>query len=150
MPGGYPVHPGTVTVASTQAERIEARAAVYLDSVRHMELRAHDGDPSFDDAIWVRGHLVYWWKPEIEALKRAGRLGEALELAWECMEAVEHERPTPYGWAWEVAVIARKLRRFDLEVEVIDRYMSLRGPNPQSDGRWERRREKALRLAEVR
>jgi len=144
---GYPVQAGDVRIGTTQAERIAARAEVLRDGVEYMELRALDGDPTFDDAVWVRGHLVYWWRPEIDRLKRESRLGEALELAWECMEAVEHQRPLPPAWAWDVAVIARKMRRYNLEVEVLERVLALAAAGATPPEQWEARLVKARQLA---
>lgn len=92
-----------------------------------MELRAEDGEAHLRDVPTVRGRMLFWWTPEIEQLVRDHRLGEALELAWECMEAAERMTPPPYGWANRAAIIARKAGRNDLEVEILRRFLSVSG-----------------------
>lgn len=109
-----------------------------------MERQVLAADPRVEHA--VRGHdpLAFWWSPEIERLQGEDRSAEALALAWSRMEAVEHERPLPYGWAWGVAVIARQLQRYDLEVEVIERVLAIAAQGGTPAEPWE------SRLAEVR
>lgn len=143
---GYPVHRADLLVGSSRQERTAARDDAVRAGADQLELRALDGDPMFDDAVWVRGHLVHRWRPEIDQLNREGRLGGALELACECMEAVEHERPLPWGWAWEVAVIARKMRRYDLEVAVIERVLALTGVGAHPAEQWDARLTEAKAL----
>lgn len=155
----YPVEPdsldrapeperGTMRLGSTRQERTAWRDQEHRDRVRALQLRADDGEVGPASLPRVRGELIFWWGPEIDGLKRQGQLGEALELAWECMEAVEAQRPLPYGWAWHVAVIARKMKRFDLEVEVIERTMALDAfPTELARDEWQRRLRKARALA---
>ena len=95
--------------------------------------------------------LVFWWSPEIEHLRREGRLTEALLLAWAAMEAVKDVRPLPYGWAWGVAVIARQMLWYDLEIEVIERVLAIAAQEGTSAEQWESRMSTAtvLRVAEI-
>jgi hypothetical protein len=113
-----------------------------------MELQVLTRDPGVEDAAPTRDHHLFWWSPEIERLHREGRLSEALALAWSRMEAVEHERPLPYGWAWGVAMIARQMRRYDLEVEVAERVLAIAAEGGAPAEPWESRLGEARMLAE--
>ncbi len=112
-----------------------------------MDLRAVDVDPRGEDTGHSRDDLVFWWSPEIEHLRVEGRLTEALLLAWAAMEAVKDVRPLPYGWAWGVALIARQMRWYDLEVEVIERVLAVAAQGGTAAERWEARLSTAEALA---
>jgi len=112
-----------------------------------MGLRSLERRPGVDHAAGLRDSITFWWDPEIEGLQRDGRLEEALELAWVRMEAVEDERPLPYGWAWGVAVLARRMGRYDLEIEVIERVLTIAAQGGTSAEPWESRLRDAKLLA---
>ena len=75
-----------------------------------MDMQTLEVDPRVEDAARTHDDHLFWWSPEIQRLHREGRLTEALGLAWSRMEAVEHERPLPWGWAWGVAMLARQMQ----------------------------------------
>lgn len=76
----------------------------------------------------VRGRHYTEWAPVIKVLKRQGRLDEALDLSMECMAAtllearVKHWTPAP-AYTRHAAIILRKLKRYDEEVAVLERYI---------------------------
>src|SRR4051812_48355164 len=111
-----------------------------------MEPQAVDGIPGSEDAERVPDGLVFWWSPQIEDLRREGRLAEALLLCWAAMEAVQEMRPLPYGWAWGVAEIARQMRWYDLEVDVIERVLTVAAQGGTAAERWESRLSTARAL----
>jgi hypothetical protein len=119
-------------IGSTRAERTAAREdqmQQQVDDLREKRLDTGGREAAEEVARTVRGESVFHWIPVIEQLKRQGRLGEALELAWECMEVAETAllfggAVPPPGWVTKVAVIARKLDRADLEVEVLERWFA--------------------------
>jgi len=60
----------------------------------------------------------------IQALKREGRLEEALELCFAAVAAAEGQKGTPPPWYTEqAAIVARKLGRREDEIEVLRRYL---------------------------
>lgn len=70
----------------------------------------------------------------IKQLVREHRYEEALTLLAECLETIAQEVQTPPGelpstpppwYAWEAAVILRKMKDYDREVRVIERFMEL-------------------------
>ena len=109
-----------------------------------MELHMLESDARVERVPRARDSLVFWWSPEIERLRRQGRLTEALGLAWSRMEAVEDERPLPWGWAWGVAVLARQMRWYELEIEVIERVLAIAAQGGTPAAPW------ASRLADAR
>jgi hypothetical protein len=78
----------------------------------------------------VRGHPYFYWKPDVERLKRQGNYTEALDLVWECIEAAELDAvtliPAPW-WTTQAAIICRKLGYFATEVEVLERWIVTAG-----------------------
>ena len=134
-------------VQQPSARAIAASDVLGEDGVDPMEPHAIEGDPGVEDAVGVRDQLAFWWSPEIQRLRREGRPAEALELAWARMEAVDDERPLPYGWAWGVATIARQLRRYDLELEVIEHVLDIAAEGGTAAEPWESRLAEIERLA---
>lgn len=124
-------------IGSTRAERTREREEQHMLQARviwERNLNAYSEDVREGArAAVVRGEPISYWSPVIDRLKRDNRLGEALELAWECMEVAEVTLYFPHGVAWgwarNVAVIARKMHRYDLEIEVIERFMALVAPD---------------------
>ena len=112
-----------------------------------MEPQAVDENPRIEDAERLSDELVFWWSSRIEDLRREGRMAEALLLAWAAMEAVQEMRPLPYGWAWGVAVIARQMRWYDLEMHVIERVLTVAAQGGTAADRWESRLSTARALA---
>ncbi len=130
------------------------------------------------DSEYVRGRHFLEWGDELKQLKREGRLGEALALALEIIDATERgqatearnapkraayfgskpedyqPRETPPGWTEHAAIVLRKLGRFDEEVTVIDRWITHAGPPDrwvgQTHAKLLARREKAVELANSR
>jgi hypothetical protein len=77
--------------------------------------------------LTVRGEMIFYWSPTIDELKRNGDLYEALNLARECMVAIENDRTwdsLPLGWALKVAIIERKLGNYQAEVDVLERVLA--------------------------
>jgi tetratricopeptide (TPR) repeat protein len=75
----------------------------------------------------VRGREFPGWVEPIEELKRQERHSEALELLMECIEAAEmdEQRIFPAPWySWQAAVIFRKQREYQKEVEVLERWVN--------------------------
>ena len=121
--------------------------AQHEDGDDPMGLKSLERDPGAVHAADLRDSVSFWWDPEIEGLQHAGRLAEALELARVRMEAVEDQRPLPYGWAWGVAVLARRMGRYDLEIEVIERVLAIAAQGGTSPEPWESRLRDARLLA---
>jgi hypothetical protein len=98
----------------------------------------------------VRGEWIFYWLPVIEQMKREGRLNEALELALECSDCAA--RTLGYGpmWGWvqKVAVIARKMRRYDFEVEVLETFLATAW-HPHAEDSARRRLAKARALRDA-
>jgi hypothetical protein len=73
----------------------------------------------------VRGRDMGLVSAEIDQLKRDGKLEEALELTYECMDAAERSNAV-LGWEgagkWyeRAAIILRKLEDYDAEVRMIE------------------------------
>ena len=102
------------------------------------------------EAGLVRGVHFLDRGDELKQLKREGRLTEALELVIEIIEATEREQdvklrlrpsrfeywsnlgveggsyvgPTPPGWTIHAAIILRKLKAYEAEVAIIDRWLA--------------------------
>lgn len=77
----------------------------------------------------LRGEWIFYWSPVIDQLKREGRLQEAYDLALECVELAEtalaHDGVPPHGWTEKLAIVARKMGRVDLEVQALERWVSV-------------------------
>ncbi|EHK2885066.1 TPA: hypothetical protein I7280_24095 [Vibrio parahaemolyticus] len=94
--------------------------------------------------------------PEIvKQLKREGRFGEAIEILLEAVESTENESKfAGEGWGvapWyyeQLAIIYRKQKHYDLEVAILERYLS----QPKAPGvgptKLSERLEKARQLLE--
>lgn len=132
-------------------ERTAYWAAVARENALEMERKAAAGDDYASRRPWLDGHIIDWWKPDIEHLKRTGQLGLALDLAWRCMEAFEaaafeESGPSETTYAWEAAIIARKMRNFGLELTIIERTLDVGVRTDADAARWEARQEKAEEL----
>jgi hypothetical protein len=75
----------------------------------------------------VRGRSYLDWSSTIDQLKRDGKLEDAVELAYECMDAAERANAAQgyefgaAGWYKIVAVILRKMKDYETEVRVLER-----------------------------
>jgi hypothetical protein len=96
----------------------------------------------------VRGvDMVEQWG-NASQLQSEGRLADALQLAFECTEAarlVGWRRISP-SWAWDTAVLARKLRRFDLEVQTLEGYLAVHPPESKVAQKFPERLSRAREL----
>ena len=118
--------------ARERAERREARNQQHQERVRRLRESRLSGAQSgreYEFATTVRGESIFHWMPVIDDLKREGDYFEALDLAWECMEVAETALTYDYGipargWTERVALICRKLGMYDLEIEVVERWLS--------------------------
>lgn len=75
----------------------------------------------------VRGRHYTEWVSTVADLKREGRYEEALQLLSECQQATTREdpgRPAPHYFE-HAAIIYRKLKNREAEVEVLERYIEL-------------------------
>lgn len=127
---------GQNPLLSTREERQRARLEDHhsrSDATSAAKIRF--GGQQRDEVLsaLVRGKPFTYWSPDIDQLKREGRLLEALELAWECMEAAERwtlNSPfPPPGWYPRVAVICRKLRFYEREAAVLQRAIDHADPS---------------------
>lgn len=116
-------------IGTTRAERTAARETAHQEQAqrsfeRHLLAGGREAEEA--EASLLRGQPVFYWSPVIDQFKREGRLNEALELAIECADHAG--RALGYGpvWGWvkKVAIIARKMRRYDFEVEVLERFLA--------------------------
>lgn len=117
--------------------RVDARGDAHFGHADGGEI--NDGNLNVENAALVDGYHHYLeLVPRIRDLKRDGKLEEAFKLAALCMAATERERAAweaigefrhtpPPAYAQEAAIIARKLRRPDLEVWAIERYLNTPG-----------------------
>jgi hypothetical protein len=96
----------------------------------------------------VRGEWLFYWSPVIDQMKRQGRLTEALELAIECADCAERtlDSGPVWGWVRKVAIIARKMRRYDFEVDVLQDFLA-RAWHPERQDDARHRLAKACALA---
>lgn len=128
-------------------------------SKRRDGLPLHETDTCYADeydAGFVRGKHFLKWGEALQALKRDGRLEEALALVMEIIDATEREqaveaqnaavrakcfgqspgdyapRETPPGWTEQAAIILRKMGRLEDELAVIDRWIDHAG----DQNRW--------------
>ncbi len=128
---------GTGLSVTTTSGRQKARADEHHERVRDTA-RSHrlwGGERRrMVERTMVRGEWIFYWRPDIDQLKREGRLGEALDLAWECMEAAERLDPDDYpppGWYQIVAIICRKMGLYEREVVVLERALT------KADPKWD-------------
>ncbi|QDZ15762.1 hypothetical protein [Humibacter ginsenosidimutans] len=121
-------------VGTTRAERTAAREDAHQAQVRESFASITQNSPWRAEELeqqLVRGEWIFYWSPVIDQMKREGRLVEALELALECVDCAERSLrigpngDPPRGWTEKAAVIARKLKRYDFEVEIIERYFAI-------------------------
>lgn len=72
----------------------------------------------------VRGKDYTEWPATIEQLKREGKLSQALDLLYECIEATERADPAslPPWFTTHAAIVHRKLGQLDEEIAVLQRY----------------------------
>jgi len=108
--------PTTVDVFGVQMPADEANKVI--DHVR-----------TFSDSTIqkIDGRAAYDYVDQIKQLKRDGRLEEAINLLERIVAAgEEHSRKTGFGVApwyyWEAAVVYRKMKRFDGELAVLERF----------------------------
>ena len=84
----------------------------------------------------VRGKPLWKWIPTIDEMKRAGEYQAAADLTLECVDAMEHHSSImgfesgAAGWYEKAAIIYRKLRDYDAEIEMIDRGLGYMPANP--------------------
>jgi hypothetical protein len=106
-------------------------------------------DSEINDAAQVRGRHYSEWNDVLVDLLKAGAMAEYMELLRECISATERE-----GCAWSVvygpqpgtppkytiaaAKAYRQLGRVDLEIAVLERYLSV--PGNDEDARQVRTR----------
>lgn len=82
-----------------------------------------------DRVSQVRGQHYSQWSEQVQNLKRVERYDEALELLRECIDAAEadarlwHREPAPF-WTTQAAIVLRKLKDYDGEVAVLERYLA--------------------------
>lgn len=74
----------------------------------------------------VRGKVNFEWGSHIDQLKREGKLEEALQLTYECMDASERAddsagdgSSTWAGWAERACIILRKMGDFEAEERLL-------------------------------
>lgn len=140
-------------IGTTRVERTAARERDHQERARrNFEHHLMAGGREEEDALaaMMRGEPLFYWSPVIEQLKRAGRLNEALELAIECADCAE--RTLGYGpmWGWvkRVAIIARKMRRHDFEVEILERFLAtVWDPERQDEARTRLGKARALEVS---
>lgn len=78
----------------------------------------------------VRGLQLWDWIPTIDQMKRDQEYEEALALTLECINAMERYNAAmrldggAAGWYERAAIIYRKLKDYDGEIELIDRGLS--------------------------
>ena len=149
---GYPLVRVAPVVDEATLNELRAAEQTSRVHIAQMELQAHDGDPSTRALLWVRGHTIHWWGFDFKAMKAESRYDEALAVADACMMAIEERslesgEPLAWGWHWDAAVVARKARQFDYEVEIISRVLTINIFGDESRSQWEARLAKAEELA---
>lgn len=113
------------------------------------------GDESRTQALsaMVRGEPIFYWLPVMDQLKRSGDLEGAFQLAWECMEVAERtlrfDGTPAVGWTRRLAVICRKMRRFDTEVQVIERWFAQSDPSRWREGVFDDMRHRLVVAKEL-
>jgi len=78
-------------------------------------------------AGYVRGRHFTTYVKEVKLLKRSDQLAEAEQLLWELVDATERQACVDglgvAPWYYEqLAIIYRKQKRYDAEVEILRRY----------------------------
>lgn len=119
--------PGPDTTFSTIQERRTQRVADHQATVEKFTSRDVREIPAKAKRAMVRGKNYIYWVPEIEQLKRDGRLEEALDLTLECCRAAERDRggrePAP-AYTRHAAIICRKLGYLVDEKQELERWLS--------------------------
>jgi len=100
------------------------------------------------DTGQVRGRHASLWIEHIDHMKRRGRLEQALQLAYECLDSVDRERlegglDTRASWTERAAIILRKMKDYDSEARLLESQIAA-GVYPARLGQ---RLDKALDLA---
>jgi hypothetical protein len=148
--------PGAVAaprLGTTRAERTAARETFAQEQARASFISIMENSPWRSDELKgqvVRGEWIFYWPPVIEQMKREGRLSEALELALECSDCAARTlgHGPMWGWTEKVAIIARKMRRYDFEVEVIEGFLATAW-HPDAEDGARRRLAKARALRDA-
>lgn len=109
------------------------------------------------EAGLVRGKHYTRWVDDVTVLKRNQALGPCRDLLQELIEAVERESTeftmSPAPWYYEqMAIVLRKMRDFDGEVAVIERYLAFphptQPPKPEIRDRLTKAQAKQARAQE--
>lgn len=139
--------PAPVTTAEKKEE--QARSAARL---REERLATGGDTAEAERNALVRGKHYTEWPEGIRELKRAGQHDQALVLLYELIDAAErdarrqrHGAPAPW-YTEQAAIIHRKLKEYDREVTVLQRY---RATHPQAADAFTERLAKAVTLGGV-
>src|SRR5262245_55968589 len=74
--------------------------------------------------------MFHWEiKDKVESLKREGKYDEAIKLVTDCIDFTEQracsDGRTLYAWPYEqAAILFRKLKKYENEVEVLERFIT--------------------------
>lgn len=99
---------------------------------------------SLVESGWImptfRGRDICEWESDIARLKRDGQLGEALELATGCMDAmvqtaVRNPANAMEHYVIQVAVIQRKMKAYGEEIQTTTTWLAMGIPAPRHDHR---------------
>lgn len=115
---------------SSAAERRAVRESERLREnarIRRQNLAAGGVAAASERAGTVRRRHYVAWVDAIKELKREGHLEKALELLYECIEAVERSSdvdglPMPPWYTENAAIVHRKLGQLNRELDVLERY----------------------------
>lgn len=118
---------GSITSAAERRAVREAERLREHARIRRQNLAAGGLVAEVERAGTVRRRHYVAWADEVRGLKREGQMEKALELLYECIEAVERSADldglSMSPWYTEHAAIAhRKLGQLNRELEVLQRY----------------------------
>lgn len=122
------------------------QAAAETNSVGQFVQNVVLSPPPISSDTWVMPRFqnrdICDWGDEINRLKRAGRLEEALQIAVGCMDAmaevaVQNPANAMEHYVIQVAVIQRKLKAYADEIHTIERWLELGIKPPREDFRIE-------------
>lgn len=145
---------GTEGDAMGLLDRIFGRARNYEN-----EAREEYSSPNLDtdrrraqDAGSFQGKHFTEWAAEVDRLRVEGKLDESLSLALRCIEATERQdaidgNGAAPGYYHDAALVFRKQKRYEEEVQVLERYLARSGRHPGFEDRM--RKAAALRDAQA-
>ncbi len=118
---------------------------------RRQRLAAGGAEATQQRARLVRGRDFTEWAEAIKDMRRDGRDDDALRLLLECIDAAENAMPPnqapPPWYTDQAAIIYRKRKDYDAEIEVLQRWLRA-CPDPAWGAKTEARLAKARALRE--